>query len=83
LTKQIIERLSAVQLFAESHDQGFANKELEGLWTWLELVILKDEHAEVPLQQDDVELVWRSHQNNPLSADWSWVDTTLTCNRSE
>jgi hypothetical protein len=73
----MIQRLSSVQLFADSHDQGGADNESAGLWTWLELVLLEDEHAKDPIKEDGIELAWRSHRNSPLSGEYSWVDVTL------
>ncbi|KAF2496314.1 FabD/lysophospholipase-like protein [Lophium mytilinum] len=71
LTKEIIQRLSSVQLFAESHDQGEADDESAGLWTWLELVLLKDEYTDTPINEGGIELAWCSHLN-PLSEDYHW-----------
>ncbi|KAH8881049.1 FabD/lysophospholipase-like protein, partial [Thozetella sp. PMI_491] len=74
LSRDLIDRLSGIQLFASSHDQGKADDVSAGLWTWIELVLLQDEHAEDPIQEDGIELAWRSHRNRPLSDDFSWND---------
>lgn len=63
-----------MQLFAESHDQGGADDVSGVLWTWLELVLLEDEHTETPIKDNDVELAWRSHRNSPLGREYSWVN---------
>ena len=73
LSLKLIQQLASVQLFADSHDQGGVDNLAEGLWTWLDLVLLVDEHATSPIVEDGIELVWRSHRNSPSSREWSWV----------
>ncbi|KAF2875149.1 acyl transferase/acyl hydrolase/lysophospholipase [Massariosphaeria phaeospora] len=69
-----IRRIDYVQLYAESHDQGFCDNPDGGAWTWLELGIYEDEHAESPRVKDGIELVWRSHFNVLANAEFQWLE---------
>ena len=71
-----IQHLTKIQLFAESHDQGYADDPLGGNWTWFELAILEDEGSTTPRQKDGIELIWRSHENRFLNKDFGWEEGT-------
>ncbi|KAK3995228.1 acyl transferase/acyl hydrolase/lysophospholipase [Cladorrhinum sp. PSN332] len=64
LTPTTIQKLHGLQLFAESHDQAFCDQPLEGTWTWFEIALLQNKHAQKPRVKDGIELVWRSHMNH-------------------
>ncbi|KAG9079746.1 hypothetical protein FRC06_007519, partial [Ceratobasidium sp. 370] len=62
LDKNTIDRLSEIQLFTESRDQGWADDH-SWSYSWFELVVLGSQDDTVPLKQDSYELAWRSHGN--------------------
>lgn len=69
----MLHRIRAVKLFAESHDQGFADDIAAGNWTWFELAILESDAATAPkVTKDGVELVWTSHPNRFKSSEYGW-----------
>ncbi|KAK0640201.1 Calcium-independent phospholipase A2-gamma [Lasiodiplodia hormozganensis] len=69
----LLDRIRAVKLFAESHDQGFASDISAGNWTWFELAILENDAATAPkVTKDGVELVWTSHPNRIKSSKYGW-----------
>jgi len=73
LDLKTIERIESLQLFAQSHDQGWVTDEKEGNWTWFELVILENPEAATPRVKDGVQLVWRSHYNRLAQANYDWA----------
>jgi hypothetical protein len=73
LSLDTIQRITQLQLYAESHDQGFADEPSGGNWTWFELAILEDGKATAPRMKDGIELVWKSHRNRFLTDDYDWV----------
>lgn len=70
---ETIRRIDGLQLVAESHDQGYADDESAGNWTWLEIAIFESEMATAPRVKDGVELVWIRHPNHFKQADYDWV----------
>ncbi|KAK6495233.1 hypothetical protein TWF481_003259 [Arthrobotrys musiformis] len=75
LDEVTIRKINSVQLFAESHDQGFCNDESAGNWTWFELGIYQSPEDEAPRITDGgIELVWRSHYNNFKSPNYKWCE---------
>ena len=74
LDEVTIKRIDYLQLFAESHDQEFCDNLNGGAWTWLELGIYEDDHAESPRVKDEIELVWRSHFNVLANGEFQWLE---------
>ncbi|CAO2648169.1 Nn.00g090910.m01.CDS01 [Neocucurbitaria sp. VM-36] len=74
LKANTIRRIDRLQLYAESHDQGFADNESGGNWTWFELAILEDEYSKAPRAKDGIELVWKSHRNRFLTDEYGWKE---------
>lgn len=70
---ETINRIDRLQLVAESHDQGFADDESAGNWTWLEVAIFESEMDTAPKIKDGVELVWISHPNHFKQVAYDWV----------
>ncbi|RVD89309.1 uncharacterized protein DFL_000323 [Arthrobotrys flagrans] len=77
LDEVTIRKIDSIQLFAESHDQGFCNNEDLGNWTWFELGIYENEEEETPRSKDGIELIWRSHYNNFKSDEYKWCEGNL------
>ncbi|KAF3910728.1 hypothetical protein ABW21_db0208933 [Orbilia brochopaga] len=69
-----IRRIHGIQLYAESHDQGFCDTPDAGNWTWFELGIYEDDQAEFPRVKDGISLVWRSHYNFFDSDEYGWCE---------
>ncbi|EMD39819.1 hypothetical protein CERSUDRAFT_150518 [Gelatoporia subvermispora B] len=69
LDNTFIYRAAQLQLYTDSHDQGFVDDKDSGAWSWFELVILPDEKTDEPVICDGKELVWRSHSNRLGSKD--------------
>jgi hypothetical protein len=61
-------RVTQIQPYTNSCDQGAATDILAGSWTWFELAILKDETSTEPKSKDGHNLVWRSHSNRLANA---------------
>ncbi|KAI9935105.1 hypothetical protein ASPWEDRAFT_31438 [Aspergillus wentii DTO 134E9] len=72
LTADTIRSIHSLQLYVESHDQGYADDESAGNWTWFEIAILENESAETAKINKGVELVWLSHRNNFLTRKYEW-----------
>jgi hypothetical protein len=62
-----------VQLFTESHDQGFCDDEAAGTWTWFELAIMENADATAPREKDGIQLSWVSHKNVLNDGTFTWV----------
>ncbi|KAK6347586.1 hypothetical protein TWF718_005424 [Orbilia javanica] len=77
LDEVTIRKIDSIQLFAESHDQGFASNDDLGNWTWFELGIYANEGAEQPRSKNGIDLIWRSHYNNFKSAEYKWCEGDL------
>jgi hypothetical protein len=65
----LIERISGIQLFANSHDQGYASDPSAGNWTWFEIGIIKGKNS----SDKGRNLTWTSHFNRFLSSEYGWV----------
>ncbi|CEJ54942.1 hypothetical protein PMG11_01228 [Penicillium brasilianum] len=65
--------LQSVQLFADTHDQGWVDDRALGNWTWLEVAIYENESSDSPRQREGVELVWLSHKNDMESSQYGWL----------
>ncbi|KAJ7637763.1 hypothetical protein B0H17DRAFT_961067 [Mycena rosella] len=52
-----------LQLWTDSHDQGFVDDALAGSWSWFEVCILADEKATKPRKKGERILTWKSHSN--------------------
>ncbi|KAJ6553081.1 acyl transferase/acyl hydrolase/lysophospholipase, partial [Mycena capillaripes] len=63
LTQSVIYRLAQLQLWTDSHDQGFADDASAGSWSWFEVCILADEKATKPRKKGERVLTWKSHSN--------------------
>ncbi|KAK6359101.1 hypothetical protein TWF696_000268 [Orbilia brochopaga] len=74
LHDDVIRRLNSIQLYAESHDQGFCDNEDLGNWTWFELGIYENEGARFPRTKDGITLIWRSHYNYFNSKEYGWCE---------
>ncbi|KAK6531861.1 hypothetical protein TWF694_003026 [Orbilia ellipsospora] len=72
-----IRRLDHIQLYAESHDQGFCDNPDLGNWTWFELAIYEDDQAEFPRSKGGVDLIWRSHYNAFSTNEFKWCEGEL------
>ena len=62
-----------MQLFAESHDQRFCDDPVAGTWTWFELAIMENMHANKPRVKDGITLAWTSHKNHLAQSEFEWV----------
>ncbi|GAB7348910.1 hypothetical protein MBLNU459_g7600t1 [Dothideomycetes sp. NU459] len=69
-----IGKIHAVQLLAETHDQGYYDAGDGGNWTWLEFALLSSKDSVTPRMKDGVELVWMSHYNRLCSKDYGWAE---------
>ncbi len=78
LDPETIRRIRSVQLFAESHDQGFCDDPLAGTWTWFELAIMENEHASLPREKDGITLAWSSHKNHLKQGWFEWVSSEVS-----
>ncbi|KAG8742964.1 hypothetical protein FRC10_000586 [Ceratobasidium sp. 414] len=67
LDKNTIDRLSEIQLFTESRDQGWADDD-SWSYSWFELVVLRSQDDTTPLLHNNYELAWRSHGNEIRSS---------------
>ncbi|KAK0609590.1 acyl transferase/acyl hydrolase/lysophospholipase [Bombardia bombarda] len=72
LDPETIKRIHSVQLFAESHAQGFVDNAAAGTWTWFELAIMENEEADKPRVKDGVTLAWTSHKNFLKQFEYGW-----------
>ncbi|KAL1613497.1 hypothetical protein SLS54_010562 [Diplodia seriata] len=61
LSRDTIQRIHGLKIFAETHDQGFCDNPAGGNWTWVELAILEKEPDASPKKSNGVELVWYDH----------------------
>ena len=77
LNNDTIRKINSLQLFAETHDQGFVNEPLAGNWTWLELAIFENRLATLPREKEGVKLIWTSHLNRLGEAEYGWVRDLL------
>ena len=73
LLEEDIQHIDKVQLFADSHDQGYANDPRAGNWTWFELALMENKASTAPRYKDGIALVWRSHRNRFLDAKYDWA----------
>ncbi|KAK0707393.1 acyl transferase/acyl hydrolase/lysophospholipase [Lasiosphaeris hirsuta] len=73
LDAETIKKIHSVQLFAESHDQGWVSDANGGTWTWFELAIMENPLATVPKSKDGVTLAWSSHRNFLAEAEYDWI----------
>ncbi|KAJ6011672.1 hypothetical protein N7451_003084 [Penicillium sp. IBT 35674x] len=67
----------SVQLFADTHDQGWVDDRALGNWTWLEVAIYENESSDYPRTREGVELVWMSHKNDMGSEQYDWVGNVI------
>ncbi|KAF7540964.1 hypothetical protein G7054_g961 [Neopestalotiopsis clavispora] len=74
LQSDTIQRIKSIRLFAESHDQGFADDPNAGNWTWFELAILEGPTSKTPRSKDGVDLVWESHTNRFKTTEYEWKE---------
>lgn len=72
---ETIKRIDRLQLVAESHDQGWADDESAGNWTWLEIAIFDSQMSTAPKIKDGIKLVWISHPNHFKQEDYDWART--------
>jgi hypothetical protein len=63
LDNTFIYRAAQLQLYTDSHDQGWVENEDLGAWSWFELVILPDASSTQPIVRDGKVLAWTSHTN--------------------
>ncbi|KAJ7268361.1 phospholipase [Mycena rebaudengoi] len=63
LDNTFIYRAAQLQLYTDSHDQGWVENEDLGAWSWFELVILPDTSSTQPVVRDGKVLAWTSHTN--------------------
>jgi hypothetical protein len=63
LDDNTIKKLSKLQLFTKSKDQGYASVGSTTSYSWFELVILNSPDDKVPRMEDNAELAWPSHEN--------------------
>ncbi|KAJ7469448.1 acyl transferase/acyl hydrolase/lysophospholipase [Mycena latifolia] len=63
LDNTFIYRAAQLQLYTDSHDQGWVENEDLGAWSWFELVILPDASSTQPVVRDGKVLAWTSHTN--------------------
>lgn len=77
LSQAAIDALHSVQLFADTHDQGWVTDRALGNWTWLEIALYDNESSNTPKLREGVELVWHSHKNDMGSKEFDWVSSYL------
>ncbi|KAF3003991.1 hypothetical protein E8E14_007678 [Neopestalotiopsis sp. 37M] len=77
LRSDTIQPIKSIRLFAESHDQGFAEDPNAGNWTWFELAIFESPTSKTPRSKDGVELVWESHTNRFKTTEYEWKEGYL------
>jgi len=77
LDPETIRRIRSVQLFAESHDQGYCEDRLAGTWTWFELAIMENMYVDKPRVKDGITLAWTSHKNHLCQAEFEWVSVSF------
>lgn len=71
ITQELKDNITRLQLSTISHDQGFGDHD-QGSWSWFELSILEDKHADkVKLNTDGFEMTWRSHTNRIAHAEFA------------
>jgi hypothetical protein len=73
LNQAAIEALQSVQLFADTHDQGWVGDRALGNWTWLEIALYENGTMDSPRTREGVELSWQSHKNDMGSKEYGWV----------
>jgi hypothetical protein len=59
----VVSKIEEVQLFTESHDQGYVEFQEAGSWSWFDIVILESSDATTPKVMNGRTLVWASHTN--------------------
>lgn len=74
LTENTIRRITALRLFAESHDQGRVSDSSQGNWTWFELAIFKDQEAAEPLSVNDLQRVEFYQENHFQKNKYEWLN---------
>ncbi|KAK6524472.1 hypothetical protein TWF281_011380 [Arthrobotrys megalospora] len=74
LDEVTIRKIDSVQLFAESHDQGYCENPDQGNWTWFELGIYENEESSAPRKDGGIDLIWRSHYNHFSEYDYKWCE---------
>ncbi|RAK85941.1 FabD/lysophospholipase-like protein [Aspergillus costaricaensis CBS 115574] len=78
LDSKVICKIRSLQLFTQSHNQGWASLPDAGIWTWFELAILENSMSPGPRVKDGIELVWTSHRQNSLSKKLQWEGNVIT-----
>ncbi|KAJ7241094.1 hypothetical protein C8J57DRAFT_1085343 [Mycena rebaudengoi] len=63
LDELVVSKIEEVQLFTESHDQGYVEFQEAGSWSWFDIVILESSDATTPKVMNGRTLVWASHTN--------------------
>lgn len=63
IDQHTVARIDELQLFTDSHDQGFVNFREAGSWSWFDIVILASPDATEPKIKNGRSLVWLSHSN--------------------
>ncbi|KAJ7668205.1 acyl transferase/acyl hydrolase/lysophospholipase [Mycena rosella] len=63
LDELVVSKIEEVQLFTESHHQGYVEFREAGSWSWFNIVILESSDATTPKVMDGRSLVWASHTN--------------------
>ncbi|KAI0755384.1 acyl transferase/acyl hydrolase/lysophospholipase [Daedaleopsis nitida] len=73
LEADTIKRIDAVQLLADSRDQGLPDDLSAGNWTWFELAIFSDDGVR-SAANTEVALAWKSHSNRFNTETFGWKE---------